>query len=123
MLCLCAINKERLGNNYIMYESSITPEHQPGNGGFSVIKFSLETLYSMHEQCRNWWTVGNDNLPICRYLGTTITVYQSENVDIVLRYDNTYPMEADHSHTQAANQAFQPCYHKALLYQEKKHKS
>nr|UGV35659.1 MAG: ORF1 [TTV-like mini virus] len=92
MLCLCAVNKERLANNYIMYESSITPEHQPGNGGFSVIKFSLETLYSMHEQCRNWWTVGNDNLPICRYLGTTITVYQSEHVDIVLRYDNTYPM-------------------------------
>ncbi len=44
MICLCAVNKERLGNNYIMYEASITPEHQPGNGGFSVIKFSLETL-------------------------------------------------------------------------------
>lgn len=92
MICLCAVNKERLANNYIMYESSITPEHQPGNGGFSVIKFSLETLYSMHEQCRNWWTQSNDNLPICRYLGTTITVYQSEHVDIVLRYDNTFPM-------------------------------
>nr|UGV34433.1 MAG: ORF1 [TTV-like mini virus]UGV34446.1 MAG: ORF1 [TTV-like mini virus]UGV34500.1 MAG: ORF1 [TTV-like mini virus]UGV34534.1 MAG: ORF1 [TTV-like mini virus]UGV34885.1 MAG: ORF1 [TTV-like mini virus] len=95
LICLCAVNKNRLGNNYIMYESSITPEFQPGNGGFSVMKYSLETLYDMHEQCRNWWSNTNDNLPLCRYTGCKIKIYQAEKVDIIFRYDNTLPMTSN----------------------------
>ncbi len=44
----------------------------------------------MHEYCRNWWTQTNNMLPLVRYVNCTLKIYQSEDVDIVFRY-NTHP--------------------------------
>lgn len=74
-----------------MYEDSTVPEYLPGGGGFSVMKFTLFNLYDMHEKCENWWTSSNDNLPLCRYLGCRLTMYQSENVDYIINYSNSNP--------------------------------
>ncbi|BAB19326.1 unnamed protein product [Torque teno mini virus 4] len=92
--CLFEASKYRIGNNYTMYFNTFAPEHLPGGGGFSIVKYSLESLYSEHEYVRNWWTKSNLNLPLFRYLGCTLKLYQSEDVDYAFQYQNCYPMVA-----------------------------
>lgn len=74
-----------------MYEDSIVPEYLPGGGGFAVMKFTLYNLYDMHEKCENWWTASNDNLPLCRYQGCKLKLYQSDTVDWILNVQNNGP--------------------------------
>nr|UGV34857.1 MAG: ORF1 [TTV-like mini virus] len=92
LMCLVFFNKKRLANNSVMYEDSTVPKHLPGGGGFSVMRFSLESLYTSHLLCRNWWTVSNEDLPLCRYTGCKFRFYQSDNVDYCVRYQISYPM-------------------------------
>uniref|UniRef100_A0AAU7STC9 Capsid protein n=1 Tax=Betatorquevirus 034K TaxID=3163412 RepID=A0AAU7STC9_9VIRU len=94
-LCLlCIVNHERLYNNFTMYEQSIVPQNMPGGGGFSVMKQSLESMYEYHQLCTNWWTSSNENLPLCRYTGTTMYLYYSENIDYAFRFQTDYPMNS-----------------------------
>lgn len=74
-----------------MYENSTVPESQPGGGGFSVIKLTLEGLYDMHKRCQNWWTSSNDNLPLVRYTGCSFKFYQSRFVDYVVKWSTCLP--------------------------------
>nr|UGV34220.1 MAG: ORF1 [TTV-like mini virus]UGV34627.1 MAG: ORF1 [TTV-like mini virus]UGV34862.1 MAG: ORF1 [TTV-like mini virus]UGV37638.1 MAG: ORF1 [TTV-like mini virus]UGV39558.1 MAG: ORF1 [TTV-like mini virus] len=94
-MCLVWYNNERIGHNSVMYENSITPEHWPGGGGFSIVKMSLETLYDLHTKCRNWWTTSNAELPLCRYLGTKIRMYQCDQLDYVVKIQNTLPARSN----------------------------
>lgn len=71
-----------------MYKESFVPPNHPGGGGFSVLKFTLSNLYSMHDYCTNWWTESNKDLPLCRYLGCKIKCYQSLLVDYIVKYTN-----------------------------------
>nr|UGV35638.1 MAG: ORF1 [TTV-like mini virus] len=93
--CLAYINSKRLGYNSTMYADSTVPQFLPGGGGFAVMKFTLENLYTMHKRCENWWTASNDNLPLCRYLGCTITCYQSDTIDYVLNTNNNPPFQSN----------------------------
>nr|UGV34989.1 MAG: ORF1 [TTV-like mini virus] len=92
LLCLFLCNANRLGNNLAMYNQSIVPEHLPGGGGFSIYQFTLENLYTMHQYVRNWWTTSNVNLPLVRYIKCVLKIYQSDDVDIVFRYQRHFPM-------------------------------
>lgn len=74
-----------------MYQDSIVPYHWPGGGGFSVTKISLESLYEDHLRCRNWWTNSNDNLPLCRYTGASLKLYQCDEVDYVIKIQTQLP--------------------------------
>lgn len=74
-----------------MYESSIVPEKNPGGGGFCVMQFTLDNLFYMHQQCTNWWTSSNDNLPLARYMYCKLKCYQSAFVDYVVKYSTTLP--------------------------------
>lgn len=74
-----------------MYEMSIVPEGHPACGGFSVVQLTLENLYSLFERCTNWWTQSNENLPLCRFLGTKVSFYQSKLIDYCCRYTNYWP--------------------------------
>lgn len=78
-----------------MYEESIVPAMHPGGGGFSVMQFNLYNLYSMFQKCTNWWTVSNDNLPLCRYLGARIKFYQSQQTDYVAKITTQYPYNSN----------------------------
>lgn len=89
--CLTYVNTNRLPHNSTMYESSITPDHWPGGGCFSVTQYSLESLYDMHEKCLNWWTVSNQDLPLCRYLGCKFRFYQCEYTDYIVKVTNQLP--------------------------------
>lgn len=90
-----------------MYKESYVPESVPGGGGFTVMKFTLENLYSMHKQCANWWTNSNQDLPLCRYLGCNIKCYQSKLIDYAIKYSNTQPA--------ISNKLTYPSTHPAML--------
>ena len=91
-MCLVFFNKKRIGNNSVMYKDSTVPKHLPEGGGFSVMRFSLKSLYTSHLLCRNWWTVSNENLPLCKYLECKFRFYQAENIDYCVRYQISYPI-------------------------------
>nr|UGV36860.1 MAG: ORF1 [TTV-like mini virus] len=85
---------DRLTNNFNCYMESVAPHKFPGGGGFQIFNFSLETLYKENLILKNWWTVGNDNMPLIRYLGCCITLYRQAEVDYMFCYNNAYPMVA-----------------------------
>lgn len=91
-LFLC--NHNRIANNLMQYEQSTVPEHLSGGGGFSITKYSLDSLYEQHELVHNWWTTSNDQLPLIKYSGCKMKIYASEDVDIVWAYTNAPPMLA-----------------------------
>nr|UGV34554.1 MAG: ORF1 [TTV-like mini virus] len=92
--CLFATTKYRLSNDYDLYEYSEIPELLPGGGGWGIKVFSLDALYSDHEYARNCWTRDNHDLPLVRYLGCSLTFYQSEYVDYIVTYTNSLPMKS-----------------------------
>nr|UGV38528.1 MAG: ORF1 [TTV-like mini virus] len=92
--CLFICTEETISRNYRMYEHSFTGEHWPSGGGFSVTKYSLDGLYEQHQLDRNWWTCTNQNLPLVRYLGCKIKLYQSWETDYIVNFNMTYPMVA-----------------------------
>ncbi len=54
--------------------------------------FSLDSLFEDYEHLENVWTSSNVALPLVRYLGCTIRLYQSQATDYVFLYDNCWPM-------------------------------
>nr|UGV35910.1 MAG: ORF1 [TTV-like mini virus] len=93
--CLVYFSPQRLHFNSVMYQDSITPDHWPGGGGFSVLKFSLASLYESHMRCRNWWTNTNEDLPLCRYLGCKMLFYQCDDIDYTVKVQNVLPAESN----------------------------
>lgn len=78
-----------------MYVDSIVPEHWPGGGGFSVMKFSLESIYETFLRCQNWWTKSNVDLPLCRYTGCSIKLYQCNNIDYAVKVQREWPANSN----------------------------
>lgn len=76
------------------YLESIAPHDWPGGGGFSILNFSLLTLYQENLIAKNYWTTSNQNMPLIRYLGCTMTLYSQPEVDYLFYYHNAYPMQA-----------------------------
>lgn len=77
-----------------MYEYSTVPEFLPGGGGFGIKAWTFEALYSDHIYARNVWTKTNIDLPLIRYAGVKITLYQSALTDYVFTYNNQLPMQS-----------------------------
>nr|UGV35719.1 MAG: ORF1 [TTV-like mini virus] len=92
LINLLTYNHNRLPFNDAMYESSWVPAHLSNGGGFSVVQFTLENLYTQHEHLRNYWTKTNMNLPLFRYTYCRLKLYQSKYVDYLLKPQNHYPM-------------------------------
>nr|UGV36568.1 MAG: ORF1 [TTV-like mini virus] len=85
---------KRLSNNMCCYLESFAPHDWPGGGGFSILNFSLYTLYKENLIARNYWTTSNENMPLIRYLGCKMTLYSQPEVDYLFYYHNAYPMQA-----------------------------
>lgn len=77
-----------------MYEESWVPQRIPGGGGFSLKNLSLYSLYIENTMGHNIFTHTNKDHPLVRYLGCTIKLYQSANVDYVCTYSNTWPLKS-----------------------------
>nr|UGV38663.1 MAG: ORF1 [TTV-like mini virus] len=90
--CLFQGNILRANTNYIQYIYSYVPEHWPGGGGWSIMIFSLSSLFEDWQHLQNIWTKTNLGLPLVRYLGCQMKFYQSEDTDYIVVYDNCWPM-------------------------------
>nr|UGV34546.1 MAG: ORF1 [TTV-like mini virus]UGV39579.1 MAG: ORF1 [TTV-like mini virus]UGV42463.1 MAG: ORF1 [TTV-like mini virus] len=94
MYCLFQANHKRLHHNWAQYEASIVPDGLPSGGGFSLLRFNLDSLFEQNQLARNIWTKSNKYLPIIRYTGCTFKIYRPENVDVVIKFQNCHPMTA-----------------------------
>lgn len=93
-LCLFQTGIDRISYNFDMYETSIIPEKLPGGGGFSIKNLSLLALYDEHIHGHNIFTHTNQPYQLMRYLGCTLYLYQSLNVDYIMTYSNTWPLKS-----------------------------
>nr|DAF43301.1 MAG TPA: TT viral orf 1 [Anelloviridae sp. ctgwM5] len=90
-----ALTNQRLGHNYDLYEFSTVPPTLPSGGGFSIKNFSLNTLYSEHNYCRNKWTKSNLDYPLVRYTGCQFKFYQADLIDYIVTYDTSLPLRSN----------------------------
>nr|UGV37389.1 MAG: ORF1 [TTV-like mini virus] len=112
-ICLFQCGPNRLNREWTQYMNSYYPEHYEGGGGWSLIKFSLESLFEQRELMRNKWTKSNVLMPLCRYTGCKFKFYRTDDVDYIVHYSLCMPMlDTVYQHTNA-----QPS--NMLLYRKK----
>nr|UGV33956.1 MAG: ORF1 [TTV-like mini virus] len=92
---LLALTDKRHGHNYDLYEFSLVPPKIPSGGDFSIKNFTLNTLFSEHQYCRNKWTRTNTDLPLCRFLGCKFIFYQAQRMDYIVTYDIQLPLRSN----------------------------
>nr|UGV38508.1 MAG: ORF1 [TTV-like mini virus] len=92
LFCLFQAHKAHYNHNYNQYANTTTPEGLSNGGGFTIVRFNLQSLYELHDKARNYWTKSNKNMPLFRYTGCKIRVYRPLDVDLVLKFQTCYPM-------------------------------
>nr|UGV42952.1 MAG: ORF1 [Torque teno virus] len=63
----------------------------PYGGGMTTTKFTLRILYDEHLRFMNFWTVSNEDLDLCRYLGVKLTFYRHPTVDFMVQIHTQPP--------------------------------
>nr|UGV38962.1 MAG: ORF1 [TTV-like mini virus] len=111
-LSLFQATQDRLSFNFDSYELSTVPEKLPGGGGWGIKAISLEALYSEHEYAHNLWTVSNREMPLCRYFGCTVKLFQSRFTDYVFSYCTQLPLQS----SLAMYNTMQPSIHMMLYH-------
>ena len=109
--CLFQGGIDRANNNFIQWVYSYINEDEPGGGGWSLLVFSLDSLFEDYNHLENIWTSSNAGLPLVRYLGCSFTLYQSEETDYIFMYDNCWPM-TDTIYKHADSAPFRMLQHK-----------
>nr|UGV42499.1 MAG: ORF1 [TTV-like mini virus] len=99
-VCLFQGSMKRAMFNYTQYMYSITPEEEPGGGGYAILVESLGSLWEDFEHLRNIWTTSNAGLPLVKYLGCTLYFYQTEDTDYCVEISRCLPMK-DYKYTHA----------------------
>lgn len=83
---------ETITRNFHMYWYDVQPHYVPGGGGYSVICFNLAGFYQLFRKVLCYWTYSNNELPLIRYTGCNIKLFQSEHTDYIVTYHNSYPL-------------------------------
>nr|UGV36974.1 MAG: ORF1 [TTV-like mini virus]UGV37327.1 MAG: ORF1 [TTV-like mini virus]UGV38692.1 MAG: ORF1 [TTV-like mini virus] len=113
LMCLFQAGPHRISNNWTQYMNSTTPELWDGGGGWSQLKFSLNSLYEQRQYVRNVWTKSNVALPLVRYTGCMFKFYRTQDTDYIVHYKNCLPMlDTEQQHTNAQPSAM-------LMYRKK----
>lgn len=63
----------------------------PFGGGMTTDKFTLKILYNEYKRFINYWTASNEDLDLCRYLGTTLYVFRHPEVDFIIIINTSPP--------------------------------
>lgn len=114
--CLFQGSTYRLSHNYIQGIYALTPEPYPSGGGWSLLVFSLDSLYEDFLHLENIWTKGNAGLPLVRYTGCKFKLYQTEETDYVFTYENCWPMvDTQHTHADSAPSRMLQKLHKVIV--------
>nr|UGV38342.1 MAG: ORF1 [TTV-like mini virus] len=112
-MCIFQCGPRRLCREWTTFINSYYPEHNEGGGGWSIVKFSLESLFEQKELLRNKWTASNVLMPLVRYCGCKLKFYRTHDVDYICNYSLCLPMkDTIYQHTNA-----QP--NNMLLYKQK----
>nr|UGV39490.1 MAG: ORF1 [TTV-like mini virus] len=94
LFCLMQVHKTRYNHDYNQYEISVPKEGLPNGGGFTILRFTLNSLWEQHEKAHNVWTKSNRNMPLFRYTGCSIKVYRPLDIDLIVKFQNCYPMSS-----------------------------
>lgn len=73
----------------------------PYGGGMTTTKFTLRILYDEFTRFMNFWTVSNEDLDLCRYVGAKLIFFKHPTVDFIVQI-NTQPPFLD-THLTAAS--------------------
>lgn len=90
--CLFEGGHQRLSNNFYEYFGSLIPDKWQGGGGWSLMVFSLDSLYEDFTLLQNYWSKSNAGMPLVTYQGCTLKFYQSEYTDYAVKIDRCWPM-------------------------------
>nr|UGV36429.1 MAG: ORF1 [TTV-like mini virus] len=115
MLCLFQAGAERYSYNYTLYKESTVPERQPGGGGWSIQKLSLNDLYIENKKLLNWWTKSNKDYNLVRYQGCKFRFYRQPETDYVVNYQISYPFETGKFHYPSAHPERLLMYNKKII--------
>ncbi len=85
----------------------------PWGGGMTTTKFTLRILYDEFTRFMNFWTVSNEDLDLCRYMGCKLIFFKHPTVDFIVRI-NTQPPFLDTNLTAAQ-------IHPGIMMLSKKH--
>nr|UHK06699.1 MAG: ORF1 [Torque teno midi virus] len=72
-----------------------TPSRNPGGGGFTVDRFTLQSLYTDYTMQKNIWTKSNVMLDLCRYTGCKIILYRHQHTDFIVSWKLQGPFDLD----------------------------
>nr|UGV38709.1 MAG: ORF1 [TTV-like mini virus] len=92
LFCLMQVHRVFYNHNYNQYATTITREGLANGGGFTIIRFTMNSLFEQHEKARNYWTKSNKNMPLFRYTGCSIKIYRPQDIDLVVKFQTCYPM-------------------------------
>lgn len=76
--------------NYATHSDDLVAKG-PYGGGMTTTKFTLRILYDEHLRFMNFWTVSNEDLDLCRYLGVKLTFYRHPTVDFMVQIHTQPP--------------------------------
>lgn len=63
----------------------------PYGGGMTTTRFTLRIMYDEHLRHLNYWTVSNEDLDLCRYMGGTFYAYRHPTVDFIIQIHTSPP--------------------------------
>lgn len=114
--CLFQGSPLRKQHNFIQYIYSFIPPTFPGGGGWSLLVFSLDSLFEDYQHLQCIWSKSNAGLPLVRYLGGKIKLYQNDSTDYVTVYDTCWPMvDTPHTHADSAPSRMLQKKHKTIV--------
>lgn len=92
-LCAFTCGRGRQNHNFILTSESYVPTSEPGGGSFSILQFTLRVLWDEYKAGRNWWTKGNAELPLARFIRCKLKFYRSTETDYLVTIQRTGPFE------------------------------
>nr|UHK05501.1 MAG: ORF1 [Torque teno midi virus] len=78
-------------NCYTAEKVQFTPPKVPWGGGLGIENYTLKYLYEEYNYKNNIWTASNKLKDLCRYTGTSITMFRHPETDFVVAYSRQPP--------------------------------
>nr|UGV34317.1 MAG: ORF1 [TTV-like mini virus] len=120
--CLFQGSTKTISTNYIQYIYATVPPNWPGGGGWSIMVFTLTSLFEDFEHLENIWTKTNLGLPLVKYKGCQLKFYQTYDTDYIAVYDRCWPMvDTNLTHLDSAPSRMIQKRHKVVMPSKKTH--
>nr|UGV36310.1 MAG: ORF1 [TTV-like mini virus] len=109
-------DSRRASFNYIQSIYAYVPDLYPGGGGWSLMIYTLDSLFEDYQHLENIWTKSNAGLPLVRFLGGKFKLYQSDSTDYIFIFDSCWPMvDTKYTHADSAPFRMLQKRHKVIM--------